>query len=673
MRRLTIATFVMLAFGHHTQAQYHPVELTTAGKAILEAKLASEGFLLHDRPGSEKLLTFPLAMCTFPGGLCGAVRRDGSVAVPPHYDWVGTFFSGRAAVRTGGLYGFVDERGREIVPPRYRIVGDYRFGFAQVDVDGKSGLIDRDGKLVIEPRYGFIQAVAPDRFRVSDKRPSEEAIDADDSSDLKGEQLDGGRVFGVPEGTGIIDRNSQWIEPPGTRIFDPDERSIRIVPGGIGWRDGLGLQRSNGSWLVKPQFHVVDALSDGLARVRVSGKIGFIDRSGRFVIEPVFDEAWAFTPGFASTAVRQGRSAGAIDRTGAWMFRIDADGLQRAVSAGKDGGAQFGWHFQRYDGSRSSRTLVSRWGLLDLDGHVLLDAAFDQPVQRCADGHLTVLRGRQWLYFRSDGTPLQPSKGDILGEGCGSVAPYIVKADDKFGLVDGDGREITPPAFDALIAVSKGIWNAKRDGKWGRIGPDGHWLFEPKFEYLSRTVPLIVAAMDAKRGFLKADGSWLIEPRFDAARPRDSETAFVTMDGTAGVIKVRDQSWAVAPRPGVMCEIPYGILSQSEGRRTILSKSGEAWIDADVDRLGIDLEAGLLPFLKNGKWGLMDTAGKVTIQAIYDEQVSFRPSLRGIAWAKHDGRSCPIDRHGQDVPGVACIERSRASEGGGYFRCAVEP
>jgi hypothetical protein len=99
------------------------------------------------------------------------------------------------------------------------------------------------------------------------------------------------------------------------------------------------------------------------------------------------------------------------------------------------------------------------------------------------------------------------------------------------------------------------------------------------------------------------------------------------MDGTTGVIRVRDQSWAVAPRPGAMCDIPYGILSQSEGHRAILSRSGEEWIDARVDRIGIDLETGLLPFLTDGKWGLMDTAGKVAIQPIYGEQVSFRPSF----------------------------------------------
>jgi WG containing repeat len=662
VRCLTVATLVTLAFEPHAQAQDRPVELTAAGKAILEAKLATDGGPLYDRPGPEKPIMFPLAMCAFPGGLCGAVCHDGSVAVPPRYDWVGTFSDGRAAVRSSGLYGFVDEHGHEIVPPHYRIVGDYKFGFAQVDMDGKSGLIDRDGRLVIEPKFGFVEAVAPDRFRASETRQPGGMIGAEDFSGASVEfRWEGGRILGPPDASksGIIDRTGQWIEPPGNRIFDPDDRSIRIVSEDNLW----GLRRANGSWLARPQFNQAEALSDGLARVRVSGRIGFIDRSGRFVIDPVFDEAWAFTPGFARTSVRQGKSVRAIDRTGAWVFRIDADGLYWAVASARTGGAPFGWHFQRED----------RWGLLDLDGHVLLDAEFDQAVQRCVDGHLVAFKDREWLYFRSDGSPLRPPVGRIVDADCGTLAPYIVKAGDKFGLVDGDGKEITPPAFDALISATRDSWNAKLDGKWGRIGRDGHWLFEPKFDYLSRSNPIIVAATDAKHGLLKADGSWLVEPRFDDARARDSETAFVTMDGTSGVIRVKDQSWAVAPRPGVMCDIPYGILSQSEGRRAIFSRSGAEWIDARVDRLGIDLETGLLPFLRDGKWGLMDTAGKVAILPIYDEQVSFRPSFRGIAWAKHDGRWCPIDRHGQDVPGIACIERSPSGEGGAYFKCAVEP
>jgi hypothetical protein len=629
------ATVLVFAFGLQAHAQDGPVALTPAGKAILEAKVADDGRPLDDRPGPGQPVTFPLPVCAFPGGLCGAVRRDGSVAVPPRYDWVGPFSDGRAAVRTGGIYGFIDEDGHEIVPPHYRIVGDYRFGFAQVDVDGKSGLIDRDGRLVLEPRYGFVEAVAPDRFRVSEKRQPGGPIGAEEFSSTSIESRgDDGMVPSPREG-------SKW------RIIDHTGQGIELL------------------------FNGAEALSDDLARVREAGRIGFIDRGGRIVIAPIFDEAWAFRPGFARTAVRQGKSVGVIDRTGTWLFQLDAEGLRLAVSSDRNGGAAFGWHFRKY--VHQVPAWQERWGLLDLDGHVVLEAAFDQPVERCADGHLVALKARESLYFRSDGSPLQSSDGRIVDANCGVRPPYVLKGADKFGLIDRDGKTMAPLAFDALIEATPDIWNAKIGRKWGRIAPDGHWLLEPKFDYLSRGNPVIVAALDAKRGFLNADGSWLIEPRFDAARARDAETAFVTMDGTTGVIRVKDQSWAVAPRPGVMCDIPYGTLSLSEGRRAIFSRSGEPWIDAHVDRIGIDLESGLLPFQKDGKWGIMDTAGTVAIQPIYDAQVSFRSSFRGIAWAKHDGRWCPIDRHGHDVAGIPCADRSPFGEGGSYFRCAVEP
>jgi hypothetical protein len=151
----SVAALAAVVLAHGALAQGRPFELTPAGKAILQARIAADGRPLHDRPGPTQPLTFPLAMCAFPGGLCGAVNRDGTTAVTPWYDWVGTFSDGRAAVRLGGLYGFVDEEGREIVKPQYRIVGDYKFGFAQVDVDGKSGLIDPDGKMIMSRNTGL--------------------------------------------------------------------------------------------------------------------------------------------------------------------------------------------------------------------------------------------------------------------------------------------------------------------------------------------------------------------------------------------------------------------------------------------------------------------------------------------------------------------------------------
>jgi WG containing repeat len=663
-----VAAFLAVMLVHGARAQDQPLDLTPAGKAILQGRIAVDGQPLYDRPGPTKPMTFPLAMCTFPGGLCGAVRRDGTVAVLPRYDWVGTFSENRAAVRVGGLYGFVDDEGREVVKPQYRIVDDYKFGFAQVDVDGKSGLIDRDGKMVVEPKFGFIVAIGPDRFRVSEHRQLGGTIGADTLSGLRTAfTASGGIVFsGLPfefgnAATGVIDMSGQWIEPPSTsRDFDKDDPSIRWVE-----RDKLwGLARAEGSWLVEPKFEQADRLSDGLAQVTVNGKVGFIDRTGNFAIEPVFDKAWWFKPGFGRTSVERDGVVGVIDKSGAWLFQTNYQRIYFATAFGKDRNSEtlLGWNFKKAD----------RWGLLDLDGRVVLDADFDQPTDHCADGRLVAYKNKEWLYFKGDGSPLQPPDGRLVDAFCGSVPPYTLKMDDKFGLVDARSDPLTPVHFDAVARAGPGAKNVKIDGKWGRIGLDGRWLLEPKFDYLSSGVDIFVASIDGKRGFMRSDGTWPIEPKFDAARRRDDDTAFVTVSGATGVLRLTDQSWVVPLRPGVMCDIGNAIMLKADGKRVILSRTGETWIDIGAERVGITLDFGLLTFLKNGKWGLVDTAGQVIVEPQFDEPVYFLPHLRGVAWAKRDGRWCAIDRRGRLVPSVACTDANPLGPQQ-PFECKVEP
>jgi hypothetical protein len=501
-----VAALVFVAVAHGAFAQDAQLGLTPAGKAILQNRIALE---------PTNPVIFPLATCMFPGGLCGAVRRDGTVAVPPRFDWVGTFSDNRAAVRVGGLYGFVDEEGREVVKPQYRIVDDYKFGFAQVDVDGKSGLIDRDGKMIIEPKFGLIRAMGPDRFLVSERRQLGGMIGGENFTGVRSEFL--ARVFELPverrmamfpdPTAGVIDISGQWVEPPNTSpslAFAEDDPSSRWVQ-----RDKLwGLAHADGSWLIEPKFEQADSLTDGLARVTVNGKVGFIDRTGSFAIEPVFDKAWWFEPGLGRTSAERDGIFGVIDKTGAWVFRTNYQQVHFAFAFGKDRSKTlFGWHFKKAD----------RWGLLDLDGRVVLDADFDQPIQHCADGRLDAYRNKEWLYFKGDGTPLQPPDGRLIDAACfGGVPPFTLKIGDKFGLVDAQSSPITPVQFDAVASAGPGVKNVKIDGKWGRIGLDGHWLLEPKFDYLSGGVDIFVASIDGKRGFMRSDGTWLIEPKFDA-------------------------------------------------------------------------------------------------------------------------------------------------------------
>jgi hypothetical protein len=123
----------------------------------------------------------------------------------------------------------------------------------------------------------------------------------------------------------------------------------------------------------------------------------------------------------------------------------------------------------------------------------------------------------------------------------------------------------------------------------------------------------------------------------------------------------------------VMCDINNAIMSQADGKRVILSRSGETWIDIGAERVGIQLDYGLLTFLRGGKWGLVDTAGQVTVEPQFDDPVYFAPGLRGVAWAKRDGNWCAIDRRGGSVPGIACTNTDPMPSWRSRFECKVEP
>jgi hypothetical protein len=47
--------------------------------------------------------------------------------------------------------------------------------------------------------------------------------------------------------------------------------------------------------------------------------------------------------------------------------------------------------------------------------------------------------------------------------------------------------------------------------------------------------------------------------------------------------------------------------------------------------------------------------------------------LRGIAWAKRDGKWCAIDRRGRPVASIPCATTDPMGQVAGRFECKVEP
>jgi hypothetical protein len=87
--------------------------------------------------------------------------------------------------------------------------------------------------------------------------------------------------------------------------------------------DGLARVKMNKKWgfidstggvVVSPKYNEVGNFSDGLARVRMGQKWGLIDKSGKEIKRPMFDWIYDFENGKAK--VIAGGSEGYIDRNG---------------------------------------------------------------------------------------------------------------------------------------------------------------------------------------------------------------------------------------------------------------------------------------------------------------------------------------------------------------------
>jgi WG containing repeat len=211
-----------------------------------------------------------------PYGKWGYINKKGVYVIKPAFLEAWDFSEGLARVRTGNkpsLWGYIDKRGNWVVRPKFSEAGDFAEGLAPVQFDFKKwGYIDNAGKTIIEPQY-----------------------------DHAGE---------FSEGLAKI-----TVDVWGSNKFEAMGRVFISALGKTGYIDRTGKQ------VIKPQFADAEAFSEGLACVRVDkidAKYGFIDKEGTLVIQPRFDEAESFSQGLAKVTV--GGKVGYIDKTGKYVW-----------------------------------------------------------------------------------------------------------------------------------------------------------------------------------------------------------------------------------------------------------------------------------------------------------------------------------------------------------------
>jgi hypothetical protein len=227
--------------------------------------------------------------------------------VPPEQGSIVSDFSeGLAPVKLGQRWGYIDQSGKYAINPQFEvnIIGVFSGGLAMMMIGGKVGYIDRAGKMVIPPQYRetaqFSQGLAPV---------------------LKGDQW------------GFIDKSGKFIIQPQYDALLGSAKARGWVgsdfpEGWVGFSEGLtpvkvgnvwGYIDQSGKLVINPQFEEAQSFSEGLAAIKLGDRWGYIDKSGKIIINPQYGEAEDFSNGLAFIPDQQG---GYIDRTGRFVWII---------------------------------------------------------------------------------------------------------------------------------------------------------------------------------------------------------------------------------------------------------------------------------------------------------------------------------------------------------------
>ena len=233
-----------------------------------------------------------IGLATFSEGLArvksngkfGFIDKTGKVVISPQFEDASPFFGGLAAALVGGKYGYVDEGGKLVINPQFDEAQPFSGGLACVRIGKQYGYIDKTGKLAINPQF-------EDAFPFSD---------------------DGLALVGLGGKFGFIDKTGKYV-------VNPQFKLQRLGPG------MSGPELFQLLFLFTPEIGRV-SFSEGLTPAQTDeGKVGYVDKTGKFVVNPQFELALPFYNGMAFVVTPGAPPAGDtmawIDKDGKFVWR----------------------------------------------------------------------------------------------------------------------------------------------------------------------------------------------------------------------------------------------------------------------------------------------------------------------------------------------------------------
>jgi hypothetical protein len=404
---------------------------------------------------------------------------------------------------------------------------------------------------------------------------------------------------------------------------------------------------------VKPEivFESAHTFSDGLAHVKLNGRVGFIDTRGQWAIPPEFEEtALSFSEGLAWA--RQGKLLGFIDKQGRWVIppqfkevKQFSSGLAAVTSHGKrwgyiDKAGKFiipeiahgankfseGFVMLSIDDKASEKPRF-RHALFDKNGNLVFSRKQYQLASEISEG---LVRFCIWPVFPKNminfgdpegGEPGMP-KMNMMGPGM--MNPGMM------------GPGMGGPGMFGGMGTSLPASMPSRFVKWGFIDIKGQVVVKAVFEDVGLfSEGLAMVKINQKWGYIDRTGKMVIRPQWNMAGTFNNGFAWVSQgDGKYGVIDktgklISSMQWKNKLEfKGELAHVRSGWKSG------FIDRTGNVVISPKFDKLPYEYHEwfsdGPVPVCVGKKWGYIDRTGNYVIESRFDEARYFSDELAGV-------------------------------------------